>query len=81
MIKTILLAAVATLALGTAVPPAFAQNARPADPCQQARGAEAWQQLANYYAAHAREAAAQQAAARERAAAEASLAGKHSPAN
>jgi len=78
--KTVLLATATTLALGAAVPPASAQNARPADPCQQACDAAAWQQLAHYYAAHIREAAAQQAAARERAAAEASQAGKHSPA-
>ena len=76
MFKIILLATVTTLALGGAVPPASAQSARPADPTQQARDAAAWQQLAHYYAAHAREAAAQLAAARERAAAEASQAGK-----
>ena len=76
MFKIILLATAAMLALGGAVPPAFAQNARPADPTQQARDAAEWQQLAHYYAAHAREAMAQQAAARERAAAVASQAGK-----
>ena len=76
MFKVILLATAATLALGGAVPPASAQSARPADPTQQARDAAEWQQLAHYYAAHAREAVAQQAAARERAAAEASQAGK-----
>ena len=77
MFKIILLATAAMLALGGAVPPASTQSARPADdPTQQARDATGWQQLAHYYAAHAREAAAQQAAARERAAAEASQAGK-----
>ena len=76
MFKIILLATAAMLALGGAVPPASAQSARPADPTQQARDAAGWQQLARYYAAHAREAAAQLVAARERAAAEASQAAK-----
>ena len=76
MFKIILLATAAMLALGSAVPPASAQSARTADPTQQARDTAAWQQLAHYYAAHAREAAAQAVAARERAAAEASQAGK-----
>jgi hypothetical protein len=74
--KIILLATAAMLALGGAVPPASAQNARLADSAQQARCAAEWQQLAHYYAAHAREAAAQLVAARERAAAEALQAGK-----
>jgi hypothetical protein len=72
MFKTILLATATTLALGAAVPLASAQNVRPADPGQQARDAAAWPRLADYYAAHTREAAAQQAAAKERAATEAS---------
>jgi hypothetical protein len=76
MFKIILLATAATLALGGAAPPASAQSARTADPTQQARDTAAWQQLAHYYAAHAREAAAQLVAARGRAAAEASQAGK-----
>jgi len=74
--KIILLATAATLALGGAVPPASAQSARPADQIQQARDAAEWQQLAHYYAAHAREAVAQLVAARERPAAEASQAAK-----
>jgi hypothetical protein len=74
--KSILLGTAATLTLGGTVPPASAESARIADPTQQARDTAAWQQLAHYYAAHAREAAAQAVAARERAAAEASQAGK-----
>jgi hypothetical protein len=72
MFRTVLLATATALALGAAVPPASAQDVRPADPGRQASDAAAWQQLANHYAAHAREAAAQKAAARERAPTEAS---------
>ena len=70
--KIVLLATAAMLALGSAVSSASAQSARPVDPSQQARDTAAWQHLARYYAAHAREATAQLVAARERAAAKAS---------